>query len=245
MAAWRSRSKKQIHKLMGGLSWWGGAPSSLEGWAEMWFCGVLKWHDGSEGSGDGISSPRPQADHFPWHRVQLLVRQPPLLTCNRKGSSMNTEPPHPCNQNMPMVGVFFPSPIYLSFIVYSMWQLYLTQFPIICRSGAKHQAEHLFTSINTHQMWAGFRWQRGEALHRLNRTAPRPPWCSLQPTDGRTDRETPFRLLFFLMMCTVALTLQPPRHLRLNKTNYFCMHDCDTSCIFRLQKQMHFLRQFN
>lgn len=40
------------------------------------------WHDGSEGSGDGISTPGPQADHLPGQRVQLLVRQPALLTCN-------------------------------------------------------------------------------------------------------------------------------------------------------------------
>lgn len=43
------------------------------------------WHDGSEGSGDGISPPCPQADHLPGQRVQLLVRQSPLLTCNEQG----------------------------------------------------------------------------------------------------------------------------------------------------------------
>lgn len=43
----------------------------------VFFSGV----GGSEGSGDGVRSPRAQADHLPRHCVQLLVRQPALLTC--------------------------------------------------------------------------------------------------------------------------------------------------------------------
>lgn len=35
----------------------------------------------SEGGGDGVCSPRAQADHLPWNRVQLLVGQAALLTC--------------------------------------------------------------------------------------------------------------------------------------------------------------------
>lgn len=48
-------------------------------------CIYLKWHDGSEGSGDGISPPCPQAEHLPGQRVQLLVRQSALLTCGGQG----------------------------------------------------------------------------------------------------------------------------------------------------------------
>lgn len=40
--------------------------------------------DGSEGSGDGVSSPCAQTDHLPRHSVQLLVRQAPLLTCKQQ-----------------------------------------------------------------------------------------------------------------------------------------------------------------
>lgn len=50
-------------------------------------CDLLRFftwhHDGLEGSGDGISAPGPQADHLPGQRVQLLARQPALLTCNK------------------------------------------------------------------------------------------------------------------------------------------------------------------
>lgn len=53
------------------------------------------WHGGSEGSGDGVSPPCPQADHLPRQRVQLLVRKSPLLTWNERGTRWNyawTEP---------------------------------------------------------------------------------------------------------------------------------------------------------
>lgn len=46
---------------------------------------VFMWHGGSEGSGDGVSTPCPQADHLPGQRVQLLVRKSPLLTWKERG----------------------------------------------------------------------------------------------------------------------------------------------------------------
>lgn len=46
------------------------------------------WHGGSEGSGDGVSPPCPQADHLPGQRVQLLVRKSPLLTWNERGTKV-------------------------------------------------------------------------------------------------------------------------------------------------------------
>lgn len=45
---------------------------------------VSLFSDGSEGSGDGVSSPCAQTDHLPRHSVQLLVRQAPLLTCKQQ-----------------------------------------------------------------------------------------------------------------------------------------------------------------
>lgn len=51
--------------------------------AEMFV--IFQWHDGSEGSGDGVSPPRPQAERLPGRRVQLLARQSALLTCGEGG----------------------------------------------------------------------------------------------------------------------------------------------------------------
>lgn len=51
----------------------------------------FQWRDGSEGSGDGVSSPCAQADHFSRHSVQLLVGQAPLLTCNEPKRSISTQ----------------------------------------------------------------------------------------------------------------------------------------------------------
>lgn len=68
--------------------------SCVEGWgvvgavllreAEMFFV-IFRWHDGSEGSGDGVFPPRPQAERLPGLRVQLLTRQSALLTCGEEG----------------------------------------------------------------------------------------------------------------------------------------------------------------
>lgn len=46
---------------------------------------IFQWHDGSEGSGDGVPPPRPQAERLPGQRVQLLARHPALLTCGEGG----------------------------------------------------------------------------------------------------------------------------------------------------------------
>lgn len=54
------------------------------GEAEMLFV-IFQWHDGSEGSGDGVPPPRPQAERLPGQRVQLLARHPALLTCGEGG----------------------------------------------------------------------------------------------------------------------------------------------------------------
>lgn len=52
--------------------------------AEMFFV-IFRWHDGSEGSGDGVSPPCSQAERLPGQRVQLLARQSALLTCGEEG----------------------------------------------------------------------------------------------------------------------------------------------------------------
>ncbi len=69
-----------------GLSW--GVVLSSEAGLRCYLWGS-QWHGGLEGSGDGVSSPRPQTDHFPRHCVQLLVRQPPLLACNKHSAHVS------------------------------------------------------------------------------------------------------------------------------------------------------------
>lgn len=51
---------------------------------EMFFV-MFQWHGGSEGSGDGVPPPRPQAERLPGQRVQLLARQSALITCGEEG----------------------------------------------------------------------------------------------------------------------------------------------------------------
>lgn len=50
---------------------------------------VFQRCDGSEGSGDGVSSARAQPDHLDRHLVKMLVRQPPLLPKREKGFNGN------------------------------------------------------------------------------------------------------------------------------------------------------------
>lgn len=71
----RALAVRRINRVI--VIWGRGAVLLRE--AEMFV--VFQWHDGSEGSGDGVSPPRPQAERLPGRRVQLLARQSALLTC--------------------------------------------------------------------------------------------------------------------------------------------------------------------
>lgn len=75
--------------FVGSITWWLWALlcRAVPLWDVGLRCNLLyffMWHDGSEGSGDSISPPRPQADHLPGQRVQLLVRKSALLTYNEQ-----------------------------------------------------------------------------------------------------------------------------------------------------------------